>query len=73
MAFGAFLSVALAWGHEGHVAVALIAEHYMTRAALRREAGQAKILLAPRQLWTVLLERNSCIEKRPPDSTQKGT
>ena len=27
---------ALGWGHEGHAVVALIAEHYMTPAALKQ-------------------------------------
>lgn len=38
-AVAAVPSAALAWGHEGHAVVALIAEHYMTRAALAQAAS----------------------------------
>jgi hypothetical protein len=30
------------WGHEGHVVIALIAEHYMTPAALNDTQGVAQ-------------------------------
>jgi hypothetical protein len=36
VACGAVPSLEFAWGHEGHEAIALIAEHYMTSAALAK-------------------------------------